>query len=75
MPKIYDMWLREYTTKKLAEGLKEGEVLVRVWNPHEPTGAGCLVPHENGMPCGPCKHCGESVAWDEWDQGCIGREE
>jgi len=49
--------------------LKDDEVLVRVI-PHTPTGAGCLVPHENDMHCGPCAVCGESVAWDEWESGC-----
>lgn len=53
--------------------LKDDEVLVRVI-PHtydDSKGAhGCLVPHENGMPCSKCSVCGESVAWDEWESGC-----
>ena len=53
--------------------LKEDEVLIRV-RPHvydTSKGAhGCLVPHENGMPCSRCAVCDKPVAWDEWESGC-----
>ncbi len=49
--------------------LKDDEILIHII-PHEPLGDGCLVAHENGMPCGHCKKCKEWVEWDQWESGC-----